>query len=146
MLTNTPSAFQPNIKTFREVGFSISENSNGTIFFCLPKGWEKVPDTDGIWGNILDCQGRIRGFYRYYGDTITNITLVPRYTIEAAHILQNTHFSPIRIYVADSGKFSFNVGKCNFDDIKKMDELKALATAHLDGKYPGWVDPTKYWD
>ena len=132
--------FQPDAETFWRVGFKLED---ATLIF--PEDWKLKSDEEGAWGDILDSKDRIRGFYRCTGDAITNITLVTRYTIEATHTVANDFDSPIRVYVADQGVFSFNVGRCNYDNLESFDSLKLLAKKHLDGKHPGWKDPAMYW-
>lgn len=132
--------FKPNAKTFWQVGFKLEDS---TLHF--PESWKIRTDEEGTWGDILDSQDRIRGFYRCTGDAINNITLVTRYTIESTLTIAGRFDSPIRIYVADQGTFSFNVGKCDFGKWETLDSLKLLAKKHLDGKHPGWEDPAMYW-
>lgn len=144
---NKADNLNPNLNSFKRVGFTFAKESETLNRVILPNGWELEPDAEGCWGNIIDDMGRIRGFYKSaIPGTIDHMTLISRYQIESAHTLPNTLFSPIRVYVTDNGVFSFNVGRCPHTDSAQYDNLIALAIEHLNGKYPGWKDPTKYWD
>ena len=145
-----PKEMYPSKESFEASGFTFQEEDDDVLLkTTLPEGWT-IRARDDDWSDFFDQKGRMRGTC-YYKDAVCSrfghMVLATRYRISHNYALPNDYSSPIVITVRDSeGAVLFFAGKYQKDDRELYTRLKKVAEDWLNTQYPGWEDPSKYWD
>lgn len=142
-----PKTIHPTKEAFKSLGFTFKDIDNQN--FCLatlPVGWKSVAskENDII---LIDKKARQRASYLYEGNNI-NMRLHKRFSMQSEHINPEHYQSPVRLLVKDhaTGEIIFIAGQCENEICTEFENLILKARNYLNEHYPGWKDPTKYWD
>lgn len=144
-----PKNMTPTMEEYEGLGFTFKKADNSAEYLAtLPEGW--TVSGHGYWKNIIDEKGRTRG--RFFYNPIDDVkkgemTLTPRYYIGSEKIFPRVIKSAIRIVVNDAnGSTIVTIGQCNMLYSGEYNKLVSTATDFLNQNFPGWENPTKYWD
>lgn len=147
-----PKTMRPRRKEFENLGFEFFDIHEDRIETKLPKGWSIQRDESFCWTYLIDDKKRkrVESFYKkaifgYKAESY--MSLLPKFTISFDLVAPEEPFGDSRIGVKDSNnEIIFDAGVCKGWSFEDKLMLIEKCQRYLNSQYPGWDDPTKYWD
>ena len=150
---------KPAKEIWEKLGFVFYEIPGNNVLYKaeLPKGWKLEPNEHPMWSDLIDENGNLRGqmFYKSsYSVDISHMVLFKKYGIYR----KNISMDPIidEIYFGSSEEVLFTAGRITLplnpteeqreEYFKQESETRKRALEFAEENYPGWEDPTAYWD
>lgn len=133
----------PDKKSLEKVGFKFEELSIKKCLVVLPDNWSFAEVETNVYDEykIFDEKKRLRARFRY-NERCAVLSLLPRYEL---NVREDGDYQEIVVRGAYDN-FMYVGGYCK--ELFSEEYYEALRKAELFMKchYPGWEDPTKYWD
>ena len=143
-----PQKMTPHKEMWESLGFVFTDIGDDALYGAkLPEGWTAMQDIPSNFFYIFDGKGTERAIFYYQpAKKDAEMKMNNRFDI-AFNVNQDVVFIDFiyKVYVWDSlyKRIVYDAG-CGSET--EFSELKAKARNWLNSNYPGWEDPTKYWN